>query len=171
MLTVRVVDHGGLFAEAVVTVRVLNVNDVVVSGFGDTVGLSTLGGDVVVLLGSSFGPVDEMSPVTFNVSYGPGTGTAFPAVGCERVTGYGNSRLQCTTTPGFGVGLRWRVSVTFPGVNGDVVVSNATMAYLPPVITAVSSSAVDMKTTVGLHFVDVCGGLRGTMGGGCGCLR
>jgi hypothetical protein len=46
-LVVRVVDHGGLAATSPVTVNVLNVNDVSVTGFEDTVRHSTLGGEYV----------------------------------------------------------------------------------------------------------------------------
>ena len=58
------------------------------------------------LVGTNFGPVDQSEPATFVVSYGSGPGTSFPAVGCARVPGFGNTRLRCRTTPGSGGGLR-----------------------------------------------------------------
>jgi hypothetical protein len=50
-LVVTVVDRGGLSATSTVVVNVLNVNDVSVTGFEDTVQLSTLGNECVLKLG------------------------------------------------------------------------------------------------------------------------
>jgi hypothetical protein len=146
-LSVLVVDSGGLTATGAVVVRVLNVNDVTVSGFQGVTELSSLGDEAVVLVGTNFGPVDLATPATFAVTYGAGAATEYTARGCARVAGFANTRLQCTTAPGAGAGLRWRVTVLSVGVN-DTAVSNTTTAYLPPSVLALSDSARALRTSV-----------------------
>ena len=130
-----------------VTVTIVNVNDVTISGFENTTQLSTMGGDVVTLVGTNFGPVDLAVPATFLVTYGP-SGGPYIATGCTRLPGWANTRLQCTSSPGGGPGLRWRVSVTSAGIPGDVVLSDVTTTYLPPLILGLSPNAASLRTAV-----------------------
>jgi hypothetical protein len=120
----------------------------------------------VTLLGANFGPANQAVAATFSVTYGPNLGTTYNAT-CGRVPGAGNTMLLCITAPGAGGGLRWRVSVTSPGVTGDTVLSTVTTGYLPPAITSLSASATSLRTTVGARggFVWGWGG-----GGGSGLL-
>ncbi len=64
---------------------------------------------VVTLVGSDFGPMDPLVPVTFTVSYGGPSGTLYPALGCALAVPGNNTRLLCTTSQGIGTALAWKV--------------------------------------------------------------
>ncbi len=87
-----------------VTVAVINVNDVTITGFSGATSHATLGGETVAIIGTNFGPINHAVSANFSVSYGGGDGQAFDAENCIRGgTGdIGNTQLLCTTTPGAG---------------------------------------------------------------------
>jgi hypothetical protein len=73
---------------------------------------STQGGQIVVITGLNFGPINE-SPVSINlVSYSSTAGgldLSFKALLCNVTVDH--TEIQCFTAPGIGVGLQWVVSI------------------------------------------------------------
>ncbi len=147
-LLVMVRDFGGLNDTGVVVVNVTNVNDVTVTGFAGSLLHATNGDETVVIIGTNLGSFEPGVNSSFVVTYGSTDAFEFVAQSCAMQAGSNATRLQCRTQAGSGVGLRWRVVVTAAGIPGDVAVSTATTAYLPPSVLNVSSSAVDMRTVV-----------------------
>jgi len=111
---VIVTDAGGLRTSAAITVAVGDINDVVVdrvesySVSSEGGGLSTRGGEVVTLHGVNLGRADGSDGLA--VTYGA-TGAEYAAV-CVFLS---NVALNCTTVPGSGGSLVWRVAVDRSG--------------------------------------------------------
>ncbi len=152
-VVVRVTDRAGagLSVQGTVTVQIVDVNDVTVTGFEGAVPHATVGDEAVVIVGSNLGPRSAAVATTFNVTYGGATGTMYQAVGCARLSsGLGNTRVQCRTSPGSGAALRWRVVVQAEGAAEAVVLSadDVVTSYLPPTVTWLSSSTRGMRTQV-----------------------
>jgi hypothetical protein len=157
-LEVSVTDRSG--GSGLVTVRnvvvtVLDINDIRVTSVAPAQ-LSTLGGDLVFLSGTNFGPAPTagQSSARVTVVYGPVTDPSrYAASGCMLVDS--NLEVQCNSAPGAGGGLVWTVCVE--GVCG--VPSSVATSYAAPVVTAVlipsgvmQTRGGDAITVLGLNF-------------------
>jgi len=130
-----------------------------VTGFGTpTTGMSTAGGERVVILGSNFGPPVNASTrarMLANghvfldwVKYGPVSGQEYTAAGCVVLS---HTSIECTTVPGSGSDLRWTVSVA--GLVSDA--PSFLWSYARPSINAI---VIDGTPTT-------AGGIIGTISG------
>jgi hypothetical protein len=160
VLTCVVTDKGRLedttpqSDSSTVVITVLNVNDVSISSFEGALPHRTIGGEVVTLSGSNFGPVpgsaaEEANPgdVTIAVTYGA-NGNEYTAE-CELSDGRGNRAIDCVTSAGVGQGLVWVVTITAPGISGDNTTSSVTTSYHAPTISAISESSIGMSSAGG----------------------
>ena len=89
------------------------------------------GGQVVVITGGNFSVPSFLGAVTYGA-----TGIEYAALACNVTVNH--TEIQCLTSPGNGIGLRWLVTV-------DAQVSplsTATSSYRSPVIVALYPAAV-----------------------------
>lgn len=115
--------------------------------------LGTGGGTLVRLRGSYFGVVTARAssggaPL---VAVNYGAGLAFKAAGCAVTVA--QSEITCTSVPGFGAGLPWRV--TLLGVDSNSLASE--LAYAPPHVSGVTggppgTAGGSVVTVVGSNF-------------------
>lgn len=123
--------------------------------------LWTDGGQGVVITGTNFGPPGEGGePSAFldGVTYGV-TGTEYVAADCTVVS---HTSITCTTVPGVGVDLAWRVVIA----GQASALGGATTSYAPPTVTAVldgDGASVDPAT--GVIRGDTAGGYEVTLTG------
>lgn len=116
---------------------------------------STLGGEVVDLVGRNFGPTASWSAGrkagggdhTFLewVRYGP-TGVEYDAQGCQVLD---HTRVRCTTVPGSGAGLVWRTRV-----QAQTSQPSPAWSYRAPVVRGLTPSVGD---STGLFRVTLVG--------------
>ena len=144
--------------------------------------LSTVGGELVTLTGENFGPAGPANTggnggggATLGwVSYTPGAPVpglptpVFAAANCAVVVA--DTKVQCTTAPGWGLDLRWRLSVAgvasapFAAGNSywEPVLSSATLLASTSLLANATLPAAQGQTlllsTAGAQLLD----LRGT---------
>jgi hypothetical protein len=111
--------------------------------------LTTAGGELVVLTGSSFGAT---AAGTLLVTYGPPGDTARYVPPCA--VSIDHVQIACTSLEGTGVGHVWTVTV-----EGLVTAAtpNLTTSYLPPSIASVTGDGVDAMPTLGSSVVIITG--------------
>ena len=154
-----------LYHSAVVTVQVLDVNDMDVTSVevGGNVGQahSTEGEDTIDLIGINLGPKSSspVAPPALSARYGPPEDPLkYLAVGCVFQAPYG-SKVRCTTVAGSGANLLWTVIIgAF-----NVTTTSSRTSYSAPTITAVNN-ARNMPTNGGI-IVTVTGSSFGPIGG------
>jgi hypothetical protein len=141
-LTVTACDNGGACTSSVATVVVLatNVSDLtsLITGISSPAnGMKTDGGEIVKFLGKDFPP-----GAVVTAQYGStALGALFPASGCF-VKDFGT--IQCTTSPGYGASLTWKVFI-----NAFQVPTTAALvsSYGAPVIYSVDVDTVGLSTS------------------------
>ena len=101
--------------------------------------MNTLGGEMIVISGSNFGPLNTPVSATY--------GSSYVATGCT-TTQVAPSQISCTTVPGVGTTLGWTVTVDGQVQSNGVLNS----AYSPPAITGVFTSGL-MPTQGGTSAV------------------
>ena len=148
-----------------IPIQVLNVNDIKIDSIGGPwFNMSTAGGQTLQVWGSNLGHFHDNSAIvtlegqaTVSRSDQPTTTLAlsFP---CVQVTDY--SYIECTTQPGVGVGLAWKLQVQHP--NGGptdvapVTINNGKQvvgAYGAPRITGITGAHTGMSTAGGDSIV------------------
>ena len=127
------------------TLQVTNVNDVVIERVVGAADMPATGGSIVNIYGRNFGftqePVDP-SDMTITVSYGRLDQVYwYIASDCEFVVR--NTQIQCTTVPGIGINLHWRVDVEMKLTDDTlhqfyVTDPSVVSSYRAPEITAVT---------------------------------
>eukprot|EP00505_MAST-04D_sp_SCG-Rhode-Island_P001045 Stramenopile-MAST_4_protein_1045 len=95
----------------------------------------TDGGQVVQLMGRNYGPY----PDGIHVTYGEG-GREYAAKNCRAIS---NLVINCTTVPGSGQNLKWRVTV-----REQTNIDSPTMSYALPAINSITPSSSSTLGTV-----------------------
>ena len=133
----------------------------VVDRIEGAVNMSTTGGEIIYLIGSNFGPATTPTAIksgvttTVLVEYGlfdqDNTTTQFVAADCSvRIAHF---QIMCTTIPGVGRGLRWRVTLGEQTGAPSLV----TTSYRPPVVTSVTGPGTQGGSTMGGQEVIISG--------------
>eukprot|EP00946_MAST-07B_sp_MAST-7B-sp1_P005000 g5000.t1 len=125
------------------------------------VNMSTTGGEAVYLIGTNFGPVTTptalssrlTSLVTVEYGFFEGSNTTVRYVAADCSVRIAHYQIACTTVPGVGQGLEWRVTVG--GQTGFP--STVTTSYRRPVITSVTGPGTQGGSTAGGQEVIISG--------------
>jgi hypothetical protein len=121
--------------------------------------LSTIGGDIIVITGTNFGPFDvpvgSGTLLAPSVVYagGPNGQLGYEAVGCTKTVSTTHTRITCLTAPGAGTNFAWKVQVCGQWSSP----STATTAFSPPVITSVSGTGKTGASTEGGQQLSIFG--------------
>lgn len=119
--------------------------------------MDTRGGDLLVINGTSLGPAG--TPVTaliaaYSSALGSATALTFMASACYVPASASSVAVICLTAPGAGTGLQVSLSV---GGQATTSPAGLSIAYQPPVMTALSGRGVNNAETVGGQAVIITG--------------
>ena len=125
-------------------------------------GISTEGGQRVLLTGSNFGPPDSLLP--FAIAFGPPTQPSSTWAQCGDVRRTSHTSATCTLPQGSGAGLS--VGILTGNVLGTTA---AVFSFAPPLITGVTcgGAAMDSGSGSGVLVVGNTSTSSGLVNGGC----